>query len=112
MLDDLTFDTTDEEILVSSKTGVGLDHLLNRIGVYVSEFQRGGGDVLPTRTRHVQYLRESLKELDAAISSTMLPIELRSEYLRNAAVALGKITGRVDVEDLLGVIFSEFCVGK
>ncbi|PHR23813.1 MAG: tRNA uridine-5-carboxymethylaminomethyl(34) synthesis GTPase MnmE [Hoeflea sp.] len=112
LLNDSTFHTTDGEIPVSSKTGAGLDHLLNRIGLYVSELQPGSGDVLPTRTRHVQYLRESLEELETAISSTMLPIELRSEYLRNAAVALGKITGRVDVEDLLGVIFSEFCVGK
>lgn len=112
LLNDSTFHTTDGEIPVSSKTGAGLDHLLNRVGLYVSELQPGSGDVLPTRTRHVQYLRESLEELETAISSTTLPIELRSEYLRNAAVALGKITGRVDVEDLLGVIFSEFCVGK
>tara|TARA_R110002012_G_scaffold320380_1_gene543630 strand:- start:57994 stop:59157 length:1164 start_codon:yes stop_codon:yes gene_type:complete len=112
LLDDLTFDIRDGEMLVSSKTGAGLDHLLYKVGQNVSKFQPGSGDVLPTRTRHVQYLRESLVELETAISSSTFPIELRSEYLRNAAVALGKITGRVDVEDLLGVIFTEFCVGK
>ena len=41
-----------------------------------------------------------------------MDLAIRSEYLRLAATSLGRITGRVDVEDLLGVIFSEFCIGK
>jgi tRNA modification GTPase len=41
-----------------------------------------------------------------------LDIEVRSEYLRQASHVLGKLTGFVDVEDLLDVIFSEFCIGK
>lgn len=41
-----------------------------------------------------------------------LPAELRAEDLRRAADALGRITGRIDVEDLLDVIFRDFCIGK
>jgi tRNA modification GTPase len=41
-----------------------------------------------------------------------MSLELKAEFLRLAAHSLGKITGRVDVEDLLDVIFSEFCIGK
>lgn len=102
----------DGEIVLSSLTGFGVDRLITRIGELLSEMHPGGGDILPTRSRHVQYLRICSEELESAVSGTMVPIELRSEYLRNAAVALGKITGSVDVEELLGVIFSEFCVGK
>ncbi|MCZ4289519.1 tRNA uridine-5-carboxymethylaminomethyl(34) synthesis GTPase MnmE [Hoeflea alexandrii] len=102
----------DGELLVSSKSGEGIDALLSLIGRAISESMGNTGEILPTRERHVQYLGICKRELEAAVSGGYLPIEVRSEYLRNAAVALGRITGSVDVEDLLGVIFSEFCVGK
>lgn len=105
-----TIEKTD--VLVSSLAGSGLDQLIALIGRRLSAIHPANGDNVPTRTRHVQYLRKCEEELSAAISSETLPIELRSEHLRSAAHALGKITGNVDVEDLLGVIFSEFCVGK
>lgn len=99
-------------LLVSSKTGQGIDVLLSEIGRAISETKGNMGEILPTRERHIQYLSVCLRELDNAVKGVALPIEVRSEFLRNAAVALGRITGSVDVEDLLGVIFSEFCVGK
>ncbi len=68
--------------------------------------------VVPTRRRHVELLESASRELSNALESVDLPIELRSEHLRLSQDYLGRITGRVDVEDLLGVIFSEFCVGK
>jgi tRNA modification GTPase len=68
--------------------------------------------VVPTRRRHIELLRSAIDELNLALENTDLPIELRSEHLRLSQDYLGRITGRVDVEDLLGVIFSEFCVGK
>ena len=102
----------DGELLVSSKSGEGIDALLSLIGRAISESMGNTGEILPTRERHVQYLGICKRELEAAVSGGYLPIEVRSEYLRNAAVALGRITGSIDVEDLLGVIFSEFCVGK
>ena len=99
-------------IRVSSKTGVGIDVLLAEIGRQISGAASGIGEIMPTRARHVQYLINCLSELRSAAENRNFPIEVRSEFLRNAAVALGRITGTVDVEDLLGVIFSEFCVGK
>jgi tRNA modification GTPase len=53
-----------------------------------------------------------LAALDAAISQGSANLELRTEQLRLAAEYLGRMTGRVDVEQLLDVIFSEFCIGK
>jgi len=111
-------DILDEEsvptdgLLVSSKSGEGIDSLLAEIGTAISEATARSGEILPTRERHIQYLQFCRQELEAAVTGADLPIEVRSEFLRNAAVALGRITGSVDVEDLLGVIFSEFCVGK
>lgn len=112
LLDGGTVAIADTDILVSSLDGSGLDRLISLIGERLSAINPVNGDSVPTRTRHVQYLRKCEEELSAAISGETLPIELRSEHLRNAATALGKITGTVDVEELLGVIFSEFCVGK
>jgi tRNA modification GTPase len=85
-----------------------MEEIKNRIG----QNHAGAGEALPTRDRHVQYLKTCVAEAEKAVIGWNLPIEVRSEYLRNAATALGRITGKVDVEDLLGVIFSEFCVGK
>ena len=64
----------------------------------------------PTRERH----RAGLEQAAAALERARLGQEsaLIAEDLRLAATALGRITGRVDVEDLLDVIFSEFCIGK
>lgn len=68
--------------------------------------------VVPTRRRHIDLLNRAVIELELACKHSDLPIEIRSEHLRLSQDYLGRITGRVDVEDLLGVIFSEFCVGK
>lgn len=99
-------------VVVSNVTGDGIDLLIARIAEVVSQLQLRPGEVLPTRTRHQQHLSSCLSELNAAIEGRYHPVELRAEFLRNAAHYLGRITGNVDVEDLLGVIFSEFCVGK
>lgn len=67
---------------------------------------------LPARQRHRQLLADTLVALDAAVSGDHGALDVRAEDMRVAAQSLGRITGRVDVEDLLGVIFSEFCIGK
>ena len=63
-----------------------------------------------TRARHRAALEECLAALEKSLSAP-LP-ELMAEDLRLAVRALGRITGRVDVEDLLDVIFKDFCIGK
>jgi len=100
------------DIVISNKSGTGIDTLIAEIERRIAGFNPPSGEVLPTRERHTRLLTECQTELNSALEQTALPIEVRSELLRNAAVSLGRITGTVDVEDLLGVIFSEFCVGK
>ncbi len=95
---------------VSVKTGENLEALLGAIGDRVAAgFAPGGGPPL-TRLRHRAALGDCRAALDRALAGTA--IELIAEDVRLAARALGRITGRVDVEDVLDAIFGEFCIGK
>ncbi|PBB16607.1 tRNA uridine-5-carboxymethylaminomethyl(34) synthesis GTPase MnmE [Mesorhizobium sp. WSM4313] len=100
----------DYDLVISSKDGSGLDRLLNEIGARAAAAVGEVGDVLPSRLRHVELLKEAADFLRAALSGHRQ--ELRAEELRLAAERLGRIIGAVDVEDLLDVIFSQFCIGK
>ncbi len=97
-------------LLISTKTGEGLDVLLVKIQEAIeSRFQASASPAL-TRQRHRLAVEESLSLLRRAAAAC--EPELVAESLRLAVRALGRITGRVDVEDLLDIIFSSFCVGK
>ncbi|KAB2690055.1 MAG: tRNA uridine-5-carboxymethylaminomethyl(34) synthesis GTPase MnmE [Brucella sp.] len=97
---------------ISTKNGEGLDGLLNALQSF-AEAQIGQiEDAVPTRQRHINLLRSTVAEIDRAISGTNLPLELRAENMRLASQHLGRITGDVDVEEILDVIFSQFCIGK
>ncbi|WP_201412504.1 tRNA uridine-5-carboxymethylaminomethyl(34) synthesis GTPase MnmE [Mesorhizobium sp. J8] len=98
------------DLVISSKDGSGLDRLLDEIGTRAALVVGEAGDVLPSRLRHVELLGEASVFLRAALSGHSP--ELRAEDLRLAAERLGRIVGAVDVEDLLDVIFSQFCIGK
>lgn len=98
------------DLAISSTTGAGLSGLLDEIGRRATLAIGDMGDVLPSRLRHVELLAEAQDFLSAAAMG--LSQELRAEELRLAADRLGQITGAVDVEDLLDVIFSQFCIGK
>jgi len=100
----------DYDLTISSTTGAGLSELLGEIGRRAAAAIGGAGDVLPSRLRHVELLAETRTFLSAAIAGSSQ--ELRAEELRLAADRLGRIIGAVDVEDLLDVIFSQFCIGK
>ena len=67
--------------------------------------------VLPSRLRHVDLLQRCARHLSEA-GRECNGLELRAEELRLAGDALGRIVGTVDVEELLGAIFSNFCIGK
>ena len=105
-------------LAVSAKTGDGIDDLLVRISERVGAMMDVGGSSAPalTRARH----REALEQCRTALGRYLegpaqgLPAspELAAEDLRLAARALGRITGRVDVDDILDVIFRDFCIGK
>lgn len=100
------------DVQISSKTGAGIAELVKLVGAHLGALRKSSEAALPTRERHVVLLKACLVHLMRALDPVSAPIEVRAEYLRFAASELGRITGTVDVEDLLGVIFSEFCVGK
>lgn len=95
---------------VSVKTGFGLEHLIGKLTERVADLCESGTDVPLTRARHRAAL-EDCREALARSQQITLP-ELAAEDLRLAMRALGRITGHVDVEDLLDVIFGDFCIGK
>lgn len=98
---------------VSARTGLGLDALVAEIEGRAEALLGGQETVLITRARHRAALEEALGHLERfteGLGSGLL--ELLAEDLRLAGRALGRITGRIDVDDILDVIFSEFCIGK
>jgi tRNA modification GTPase len=99
----------EEAIPISALTGEGIEAALSALGKRVAETYRVEAPVL-TRARHRQALEEAALSLRRALGAA-LP-ELRAEDLRLALRSLGRITGTVDVEDLLDVIFRDFCIGK
>jgi tRNA modification GTPase len=94
---------------ISALTGAGIDALLSALGERVAQTYRLETPVL-TRARHRQALEDTATSLQRALAAP-LP-ELRAEDLRLGLRSLGRITGTVDVEDLLDVIFRDFCIGK
>ena len=98
------------DVAVSSVTGAGIDELLGLIRAR-ADGATSGIDSGPQRTRHREALRRCAAALGRA-SVPVLPLELRAEELRIAAMELGRITGRIDVEEVLGEVFRTFCIGK
>lgn len=94
----------------SARTGQGIDQLLALLTQRVAALAVGDEAVLPTRARHAALVAESRAALQAALEQTTL--DLGAEELRRAARALGRLTGRLDVEDVLDRLFREFCIGK
>ena len=97
-------------LAISAKTGDGLDALTERLRHAVKERAASGASPAPTRLRHRLALEACLAALERA-GGQAVP-ELRAEDLRAAAAALGRLTGRVRVEDVLDAIFRDFCIGK
>ena len=100
---------------LSAKTGEGLQALRQRL-LALAGWQPGAeGDVFIARQRHLQALALAGGHLDAAcalLQSAQPALDLLAEELRLAQLALSEITGAFSADDLLGVIFSRFCIGK
>lgn len=97
-------------VAVSAKTGDGFAVLLAQVKRMLDQVI-GARDVPSlTRQRHRTALEDALQSLQRGLNAAMP--ELMAEDLRLAVRAIGRITGRVDVEDLLDVIFRDFCIGK
>lgn len=104
----------EDVFVVSAKTGAGFEALERRLVQLVHERLAGDEAPLVTRARHRELVEEALGGVERALAGARSGVgaELVSEDLRLAARALGRITGTIDVEDLLERIFSQFCVGK
>jgi tRNA modification GTPase len=97
---------------VSSKTGAGVDELVNAIARFAERFFTPE-PALVTRERQRAHLKETVLALQGAQRAAQDGREeIMAEQLRLATRALGKLLGRVDVEDVLDVIFRDFCIGK
>lgn len=98
---------------VSARYGVGLEALTGAIGGFVAERARGVEHPALIRERHRRSAAEGAGHLRAALGGwDSLDDEFLAEELRLAARALGRMTGAIGVEDLLDVVFREFCIGK
>jgi tRNA modification GTPase len=97
-------------LAVSACTGEGISALIEALGTRIAAAYDIAGAPLLTRARHRSALEEAIAALRRSLDAP-LP-ELRAEDLRLAWRSLGRITGTVDVEDLLDVIFADFCIGK
>ena len=99
---------------MSAKTGAGLDTLRQRL-LQLAGWQASPEGVFIARERHVQALARvdaHLKEAASLLALQAQALDLLAEELRLAQNALSEITGEFSADDLLGVIFSRFCIGK
>jgi tRNA modification GTPase len=101
------------EFSLSATSGEGFDSLLAQLACHAASTLAGAEQSLVTRARHRLMLKDVVASLNRALSPDLAHQEdLLAEELRAAAAALGRLTGRVDVEDVLDVIFRDFCIGK
>ena len=104
----------EQTLAISLKDEIGLDKLLNGLKKIVSKSMVGQEPPVITRTRHREALQSclnSIKSAKTALLSDEEP-EIVAEELRAATKSLGRVVGAVDVEDLLDVVFGDFCIGK
>ena len=102
----------ESELVVSLKTGSGLLELRERLAQLILARSALNNDAVVVRDRHVVAVKKTIRKLNDILNHPNLPLEVLAEELRDACRIMSSITGRIDVEDLLGRIFSEFCIGK
>ncbi len=100
------------QLSISLKLGSGLELLRERMTKLIAERSALTQDAIVVRDRHVVAVKKTIRILNEVLDHRNLPLEVLAEELRDACRIMSSITGRIDVEDLLGRIFSEFCIGK
>jgi tRNA modification GTPase len=102
-----------KKFTLSAATGSGMEALIGALSGYARNYFSTTESSLVTRARHRQAFEETVAALDRALAQGATGREeLIAEELRAAATTLGRLTGRIDVEDILDVIFRDFCIGK
>ena len=94
----------------SDLTGEGLSELIDRLAERAAQGMETGEAPALTRARHREALEAAAAALDLA--ATLEEPDLAAENIRIALNAIGRVTGRVDLDDLLDVVFRDFCIGK
>ena len=107
---DLDLPGPEDAIRISAKIGLGMDALRTRLAQHAEAMTQSSGPPPLTQARHRAALLAASTHLKAADQAD-LP-ELRGEDVRLALRELGRITGRIGVEDILDTVFSSFCIGK
>jgi tRNA modification GTPase len=100
------------EFRISARSGAGLPELIEALVGFAQNYFGGTEGGLIARERQRMLVKDTADSLRRAIAVIAEGEELAAEELRAAAYSLGRLLGRVDVEDILDVIFREFCVGK
>src|SRR5690349_7833903 len=100
------------EFRISARSGAGLPELIEALVGFAQNYFGGSEGGLIARERQRMLVKDTADSLRRAIAVIAEGEELAAEELRAAAYSLGRLLGRVDVEDILDVIFREFCVGK
>jgi tRNA modification GTPase len=102
-----------QSFTISAIEGTGVDRLVVALTDHAKQYFAQTEATIVTRARHRQALEETVAGLNRALGQGQGGgEELIAEELRSAATTLGRLTGRVDVEDILDVIFRDFCIGK
>ena len=107
-------DNTSNDIDLSAKTGLGIDQLRAKL-LQTAGWQPASEGLYLARARHVHALKRvqsHIEMADAHLRAKAQPLDLLAEELRLSQTALNEITGEFNADDLLGVIFSSFCIGK
>jgi tRNA modification GTPase len=97
---------------ISAMRGDGIGELIDALIAFAHDFFGAADGALIGRERQRKLLEQTAISLRRSIAVVGSGEELAAEDLRSAAYSLGRLVGRVDVEDILDVIFREFCIGK
>ena len=100
------------ELRISASRGDGIPELMSALVGYAQDYFGADGGALIGRARQRKLLQDAAASLRRSIEVVGTGEELVAEELRSAAYSLGRLLGRVDVEDILDTIFREFCIGK
>ena len=98
--------------MVSAKSGAGIPELMSLLTGSIQKSYGSKENATVVSRRQRDATQESIRYLNDCLTLPAGAFEIKAEYIRQAADAIGRITGRTEVEEWLGAIFSRFCIGK